>query len=212
VRRIGWLLVPLLVLAGCAAEPAAAPRAGTPGPAAAGGSATPFAACAGLTAPPPSAGPDSTGTDAPGGAPMDKPKPLPAVELSCFAGGDPVRVAGVRGPALINLWATWCAPCRKELPVFQRYAQRAAGQAHVIGVDTKDDRGHAEALARDLGITFPTLYDRDQRLLFALGRTALPVTLFVDAAGEVRFLYNAEALDDATLALYAEQYLGVVVP
>jgi thiol-disulfide isomerase/thioredoxin len=214
VNRLRWPLAALVavaaLLAGCAAEAGGRAPAGTP--AASPAQAPPFAACEGLTAAPAKAGPDSTGTRAPGGAPMDPPRPLPAVELACFAGGPAVRVDAVRGPALINLWASWCGPCRHELPVFERYARRAAGQVHVIGVDTKDDRAAAADLARELGVTFPTLYDREQRLLFAVSRTALPVTLFVDRAGQVRFLYNAEALDDDTLALYAEQYLGVVVP
>lgn len=209
-RSRGWVLAPLvavaMAVAGCTAKPVAEPAS------VATTAAAPFAACGGLTVAPAGAGPDTTGTNAPGGAPMDKPEPLPAVRLDCFAGGPAVQVRDVRGPALINLWASWCGPCRQELPVFERYARRTAGQVHVIGVDTKDDRETAAALARDLGVTFPTLYDREQRLLFAVSRTALPVTLFVDRAGAVRFLHNAEALDDDTLALYAEQYLGVVAP
>ncbi|WP_213454992.1 TlpA family protein disulfide reductase [Rhizomonospora bruguierae] len=204
------MLAVVALVAGCTAEAGGSPSAQATG--ASTTPAAPFAACDGLTAVPPDAGRDTAGADAPGGGPTQPPRPLPAVELNCFAGGPAVQVSAVRGPALINLWASWCSPCRRELPVFERYARRAAGQVHVVGVDTKDDREVAEDLVRELGITFPTLYDREQRLLFAMSRTALPVTLFVDRSGQVRFVYAAEALDEPTLARYAKQYLGVVVP
>jgi peroxiredoxin len=82
---------------------------------------------------------------------------------------------------------------------------------HVVGVVTEDDRARAASLAQDLGLTFPSLYDRDGELLAALGRTGLPVTLFVDAAGAVRFTYQAEALDEMALQRLVEEHLGVAL-
>ena len=76
---------------------------------------------------------------------------LPDLRLPCFTGGEPVGLDAVRGPAVINLWASWCGPCRKELPAFQRLAGRTGGQLHVVGVDTRDDREAAQSLAADLG-------------------------------------------------------------
>jgi thiol-disulfide isomerase/thioredoxin len=94
-------------LAGCTAE--AQPPAAP---------ASPFADCAELT---PTAG--STGK-------------LPDLTLPCFTGGRPVGLADLRGPAVINLWASWCGPCRTELPAMQRLADQAGDRLRVVGVDT----------------------------------------------------------------------------
>jgi thiol-disulfide isomerase/thioredoxin len=211
------LLVSLLVVGGCGA--------GDPGPATgAGATGPPIADCAALAAPPaaprtsadvrppaavhpPAAGRSAgrvAGSLAPG-----SPQPLPDVTLPCYAGGAPVRVSGLRGPAIVNLWASWCEPCRRELAVLQRYADRVDGRVHVIGVITEDTRDASGALAADLGLRFPQLYDRSAQLRRLLNRAALPITLLVDREGQIRLLYNAEALDDDTLDMLAQQYLGV---
>ncbi|MDG4773478.1 TlpA disulfide reductase family protein [Solwaraspora sp. WMMD792] len=207
-------LVPLLLVAsGCTTDPGAGAgdAAGASGP-------VPFADCAGLTAPPaasavaapqPSTGgaapQPSTDVGTPGGG-----TPLPAVSLACFADGTVIDVAAVRGPAVINFWGSWCQPCREELPALQRLADRTAGQLHLIGVNTYDDRNPAVAVAEDLGLRFPSLVDRDRKLLLAVERVGLPLTLFVDADGEIRRTYEG-TVDDATLADLVERELGLTV-
>ena len=182
---MGWLILPVAVLvaalAGCTAE--AQPPAG---------SASPFADCAALA-------------DSPG------PGNLPSLTLPCFTGGQPVRLADLRGPAVINLWASWCGPCRTELPAMQRLADRAGDRLRVVGVDTGDGRDEAASFGTDTGVALPTLYDRDKALMNALGRTALPVTVFLDAAGRT-YVYNQVALDDAGLARLVREHTGVTVP
>ncbi|MFB9238520.1 TlpA family protein disulfide reductase [Plantactinospora siamensis] len=166
----------------------------------------PFAGCAALTASP-------AGTPA-AAPPSAKPaaKALPDLTLPCFAGGPDVRLDAIRGPAVLNLWAAWCSPCRKELPAFQRLAARTGGTLHVIGVDTRDDRDAAAGLAGDLGVTFPTLVDRNEELRIRAGGRGLPSTILVDASGRISYLHDAGALDDATLAELVRQHLGVRVP
>jgi thiol-disulfide isomerase/thioredoxin len=226
-RRFAGLLLPLLLLAGACTRTASGPAA-TPV-----GSSAPFADCAALSRPPAkpagpsaagpsSAGPSSTdpsstgtpagGTDPAGNrglVPAGAPTLLPDLRLPCFTGGDPVGLAAVRGPAVVNLWASWCPPCRKELPAFQRLAGRAGGQLHVVGVDTRDDRDAARSLAVDFGLTFPTLFDPDEQLRRKVARNALPITLFVDAEGRVRHIDNTGALDDSSLSALVERHLGV---
>ena len=163
-------MLPLVVLAACTAETAPPPPAPE--------EPSPFAACTTLTAAPPSAAPSSFS----GGA------ELPDIELPCFTGGQPFRLAELRGPAVVNLWASWCGPCRDELPLMQRLADRADGRLHVLGVDIGDGRDAAASFATGKQVTLPTLYDRDRRLLSSLGRTALPVTVFIDTAGR-RYLH-----------------------
>jgi len=184
----------VLLAAGCGGSDDAPP---TPDPPA------PFAGCAALGAPPPSAAPVELA--GPG-------RPLPEVVLPCFAGGPDVSVSAIRGPAVVNLWGSWCGPCREELPAFQRFADRAAGKVTVVGVDIRDSRSAASSLGADLGVTYPNLFDPSEELRAKLGVSALPATLFVDRDGRVRHLYNSTALDDATLATLAAKHLGVTLP
>ncbi|MEU1686122.1 TlpA disulfide reductase family protein [Micromonospora sp. NPDC005707] len=196
-RRLAYLLVPLLLaVAGCTgtteapAGPAPATRAERP---------SPFADCAPLTAAPAS-GP------APSGTPGD---PLPDLALSCFTGGAPVNVRDIRGPAVINVWASWCPPCRKELPAFQRLSERAGGRFQVIGVNSRDSRGGAQSIGEDFGVRFPMLVDQGDAFERALGRNAFPLTVLVDADGRIRHTDSTGALDDARLAELVRTHLGV---
>jgi thiol-disulfide isomerase/thioredoxin len=157
---------------------------------------SPLADCTGLTEP---VGDPATG---------DGGEPLPDLTLPCFTGEEPFRLADLRGPVVVNLWASWCTPCRDELPMLQAYADRAAGEVRVLGVVTEDRRSAAASLAEDLGITFPALDDREGLVRTDLARIGLPVTLFVDAAGRVRHVRN-QPLDEETLAGLVTEHLGV---
>ena len=139
-------------------------------------------------------------------------RPLPELTLACFSGGRTVQLGQLRGPMVVNLWASWCGPCRTELPAFQRYADRTQGLVTVLGVDTADTRTGGISIIEDFDLTFPMLVDEKATLQAALGRSALPVTLFVDRAGRIAYLYNSTALDEETLELLVEQHLGIVVP
>lgn len=127
--------------------------------------------------------------------------------LACFAGGGEVNLAALGRPA-VNLWATWCKPCYDELPALNEYAKRTG--VLVIGVAT-DDRRRSEITSTiaDLGLTFPALYDPEAKLLAAVGRRNLPVTLFLTAGGTLAYTYNAVALDTAGFERLAREHLGV---
>jgi thiol-disulfide isomerase/thioredoxin len=194
-----------VLLAGCAGD--AVDRPAPPAPVAAEqqpAGEPPFADCAALAAPPPMA-PMASRAAAPEG------QDLPAITLDCFTGGKAIQVGLLRGPAVVNLWATWCPPCREELPVFQRLAERATDRVHVVGIDTMDDRAAAVSLADRLGLTFPSLVDPNREVLRAFAGAGLPMTLFVDGDGTVRHVYNAKALDGPALAALVERHLGLAV-
>jgi len=138
--------------------------------------------------------------------------PFPDLSLPCLEGGRPVRLGTLGTPMLVNLWASWCGPCRQELPEFQRFAQRAGDRVRVVGVDTRDSDAAGRSLVAELHLDFAMLVDPEGRLLAAVGRTALPLTLFVDAHGNIRYLYNAQALDEAELVTMTGRYLDAGVP
>jgi thiol-disulfide isomerase/thioredoxin len=137
---------------------------------------------------------------------------VPTFKLKCFDGSGQVSLTDLHAPTIINLWATWCEPCRAELPAVQSYANRARGVVRVVGVVTKDDHDKAQSFIDELKLTMPMLEDPDQRLLTAIGRNALPVTLFVTADGRIAFVYNSTALDAPGLEKLAQQHLGVTLP
>jgi thiol-disulfide isomerase/thioredoxin len=138
---------------------------------------------------------------------------LPDLTLPCFHGGQPVRLSQITGPAVVNLWASWCPPCREELPAFQALSQRAEGRVTILGVVTHDERSSAASIARDLGLTFPAVVDDEAKLgdeLVKLGEatSALPVTLFVNR-GRIIFAYQGKALTQKSLDTLVDKYLGV---
>jgi cytochrome c biogenesis protein CcmG, thiol:disulfide interchange protein DsbE len=110
---------------------------------------------------------------------------LPAVTLDCLGGGelDLGRAPGT--PTVVNLWASWCTPCREELPVLQEFADTAAGKVQVVGVISKDGVPQADSFASDAGVTFPGAFDGEGRLMAELGLPGLPATYFLDADGAV---------------------------
>lgn len=110
---------------------------------------------------------------------------LPDVTLGCLSTGPAVRLAGLRGPALVNIWASWCAPCLTELPELQRLHVAAGDRLTMLGVATDDDRRQALAAAAGLGVRFPSLFDRSGSLRRSLGLPGPPVTLLVDSDGRV---------------------------
>ncbi|WIN00996.1 TlpA disulfide reductase family protein [Actinoplanes oblitus] len=134
---------------------------------------------------------------------------LPDVTLACFTGGEQVRLGELRGPAVINIWSSFCGPCREELPVIQRLADRSAGRLTVLGVDTGDARDAAASFGADHGVSMPTLYDRDQKLIAALGAVNLPNTVFVDAAG--KYYLHRLPVDAAELTRLVAEHTGVTV-
>jgi thiol-disulfide isomerase/thioredoxin len=172
---------------------------------AAGGQTAP--ATGGLCVGAPGAGP----TLAPG-APASGSPALPDLTLPCLGGGDLAlrRLTGT--PVVLNLWASWCAPCRTELPALQRLHAAAGGRLRVVGVDTEDTRTGGESIVTDLFLTFPHLRDDSGELLRAIRRPGLPVTVLVSADGRVVRVYSGAPLTDASLRTLVREQLGVRVP
>ncbi|MFC0002649.1 TlpA family protein disulfide reductase [Micromonospora siamensis] len=201
-RLLAALAVPLLLVAGCTATE----KAPTDSRTARAERPSPFADCAALT------GPLPTPTAAPeprGPAPVGQ--PLPDLSFPCFTGGAPVALREVAGPAVINVWASWCPPCRKELPAFQRLSERTEGRLRVLGVNSRDSRGGAQSIGEDFGVRFPMLADSGDALQRELGRNAIPLTVLVGADGRIRHVDASGALDDARLAELVRTYLGIAV-
>ncbi len=112
--------------------------------------------------------------------------PAPSFTLSALD-GTKLTLASFRGrPVLLNFWATWCVPCRTELPALQRFAQEQQGRWAVLGVDELEDRGAVTNFAQSLDITYPLATDTDGSVGQRYNIGGLPSTFAVDAQGIIR--------------------------
>jgi cytochrome c biogenesis protein CcmG/thiol:disulfide interchange protein DsbE len=99
--------------------------------------------------------------------------------------GRPVRLHDLRNRVvLINFWATWCAPCREEMPALETLARELGPRGlTVVGVNFKESRGQVEAFMKEHGLSFPMLLDEDGRASASYQVFALPATFLVDRRG-----------------------------
>jgi DsbE subfamily thiol:disulfide oxidoreductase len=99
--------------------------------------------------------------------------------------GEKVNLKDFRGKLLmLNFWASWCLPCREEMPAMERLYQRYKDQGFVIlGVNVKDDKKSALSFVRELKITFPIAFDPAGEAGLLYGAWGLPTTYLVDAKG-----------------------------
>jgi peroxiredoxin len=116
-------------------------------------------------------------------------RPAPDFTLPDLA-GKPVRLTAFQGKkvVLINFWATWCPPCREEMPTLERIARARRDALEVLGVNI-DSGGPAKvrAFVRELGISFPILLDPDLAVGKLYRLRGLPSSFVVDREGIVRF-------------------------
>lgn len=132
-----------------------------------------------------------------GGASSDS--SWPDVPLAAVADGSTVSSADVvaEGTTVVSLWATWCGPCKRELPMLQQMADEGV---QVVGMNIGDSADSVDAFLSDLGVTFPNYIDVDGELLSGLDVPSVPATMIVvdgeptwENLGEV----SREAIEEA---------------
>lgn len=106
--------------------------------------------------------------------------------------GENMRLSELRGEVvMINFWATWCAPCRQELPLLNSlYDQYRKVGFSLLAINVDDDPANARAMARKLGLKFPVLLDTDKRISRLYDVTAMPSTWLIDRDGRVRYVHR----------------------
>ena len=129
---------------------------------------------------------------------------LPDAELELLAGGTyDLRQTGQ--PRALNLWATWCAPCRAELPAFDDVASRVNG-VDIVGINTGDAGPDAAELVDELGLSFTQVLDPKATVQAAVRITGMPSTIFVDADGTIVDVHAGELDTDELEAKLVELF------
>ncbi|MFP5350878.1 MAG: TlpA disulfide reductase family protein [Gammaproteobacteria bacterium] len=106
--------------------------------------------------------------------------------------GRNLKLSELRGEVvMINFWATWCAPCREEMPLLnQLYEQYRKVGFTLLAINVDDDPAKARTMARKLGVSFPVLFDTDKRVSKLYDVAAMPSTLLIDRDGRVRYVHR----------------------
>lgn len=126
-------------------------------------------------------------------SPVDR-KMAPTITGPTLDGSTFTSKSGVR---VINLWASWCAPCRAEAPTLARLSKEFEGRVQFIGLLTRDNVASANAFLEKFGLTYPTIRDEALILDFAgsLPPNAIPTTLVIDKEGRVAARLSGEVTD-----------------
>ena len=106
--------------------------------------------------------------------------------------GPNLRLAEQRGRVvMVNFWATWCGPCRQEMPQLDRLYQKYKSSGFVLlGVNVDDDTRNAAELATKLGLKFPVLLDTDKGVSKLYDLSTMPSTVLIDRDGKVRYVHR----------------------
>jgi cytochrome c biogenesis protein CcmG/thiol:disulfide interchange protein DsbE len=117
------------------------------------------------------------------------------------------RIAALRGhPVVVNVWGSWCGPCRFEFPYLQRAAARYGKRVAFVGVDNQDSDDLASDFLREEPVPYPSYTDPDSEILDHLGGDGLPDTAFYDRRGELVFLKQGPYDEEEELYADIERY------
>jgi len=125
--------------------------------------------------------------------------------------GSELTLSDLRGhPVLLNLWASWCLPCRVEMPAIERVYQRHRDAGLVVvglNVTSQDSEAAARAFAEEFGLTFPIALDRDGAASARYELMGLPSTYFIDRAGIIRAVIIGGPMSEAVMLSHVEDLL-----
>ncbi|HEX5929830.1 MAG TPA: TlpA disulfide reductase family protein [Solirubrobacterales bacterium] len=118
------------------------------------------------------------------------------------------RIAALRGyPVVVNVWASWCGPCRYEFPVLQELSARYGKRVAFLGVDSEDDADAARTFLGEEPVPYPSYGDPGKEILDSLGGYGgLPDTAFYDREGKLLYLKQGPYTEDAELEADVRRY------
>jgi thiol-disulfide isomerase/thioredoxin len=132
-----------------------------------------------------------------------------AVNLDCLDEGSVIDLSSVKGPVLVNVWGSWCGPCRDEMPIFVDFYSKHSESVGLIGISVEEaDIQNARDFVQAYGMTWPNLYDADGATRATLGM-GVPITLFIDENGEIVYRKIGVVTTIEELENETTKYLGV---
>jgi len=111
-------------------------------------------------------------------------------------------------PVVVNLWASWCGPCRAEFPFFQQLAAERGTEVAFLGVNSQDSDDAARMFLDEFPVPYPSISDPDREVWDDLLARGLPATAFYDAAGELVHLKQGEYDSEDELGVDLDRYAG----
>jgi thiol-disulfide isomerase/thioredoxin len=134
-------------------------------------------------------------------------KPVPDFEFVSLS-GESMHLDELKGrPILVNFWATWCAPCKLEMPAIQAYATQYADELVVLPINADDDPAAIQKFVDDLGLTMPVYVDKGGKVENLFHILGLPTTYFIDQDGNLK-IQHVGVMTEAQLHTYLVE-LGV---
>ena len=128
---------------------------------------------------------------------------LPATNAEQFE----EHLATIDRPAVVNVWASWCLPCRSEAPLLDEAFSIYGDRVEFIGIDVQDNQTDAKAFLAEFGLDFDHFFDRNREVPNAYGGIGTPITFFFAANGELVNTHNG-VIDERTLALNIDELLA----
>ena len=131
------------------------------------------------------------------------------VTMDCLDRSEGAQLGALRGPMIVNVWGSWCGPCKEEIPLLRSFYEKAKDKVALIGVDVEEANfDDGRTFVERNGILWPNLYDPDgrSREYFGLG---VPVTWFIAADGSVAGKKIGAFKDELELITLTNKYLGV---
>lgn len=106
------------------------------------------------------------------------------IELLCLGDGSVINIDSLRGPMILNVWGSWCAPCQEEMPFLRKFYDKYNDQVQLVGLDVEEpNKEAAQPFIETHGIIWPSLFDPDGRTRKLIGM-GVPVTWFIDSNGK----------------------------
>lgn len=134
--------------------------------------------------------------------------PAPDFEL-LSVDGEPVKLSDFEGkPVLVNFWATWCGPCRLEMPIFQKYHNNYGDKFTILAINAGESIEDVSSFASEQELDLPILLDRTGEVEDLFKVRGLPSTFFIDEEGDIQFLHLG-AVTESQLQGYMDE-LGVL--
>jgi cytochrome c biogenesis protein CcmG/thiol:disulfide interchange protein DsbE len=132
-----------------------------------------------------------------------------SINLGCLDGSTGASVNTLKGPMIINVWGSWCGPCKEEMPILRSFYKKAEGKVALVGVDVEEASiKDGQDFVENNGITWPNLFDSSgsSRPYFGMG---VPVTWFIAPDGSVAYKHIGVLKNEIELITLTSKYLGV---